>query len=60
MILKAQNDGALLKAINRLCNQEGCVSTGLTEIINLERSLALNVQGRCSKLKYMRLFKAAA
>ena len=56
----AGRDGvALLKAIHRLCNQQGGAK-GLMEIVTLERSLALNVQGKHSEVDYLRAFRANA
>ena len=59
-ILKEQDEVALLKAIHRLCNQQDVRATGLMEIVTLERSLALNVQGKRSEVDYLRAFKANA
>jgi hypothetical protein len=58
MIFKDQDGVALLKAIHRLCNQQDGGATGLMEIVTLKRSLALNVQGKLSKVDYLRAFKA--
>jgi hypothetical protein len=60
VVLKAQDGMGLLKAIRRLCNQYVGGSTGLMEIVTLEHSLALNVQGRRSKVDYLRSFKVTA
>ena len=60
MILKDQDGVALLKAIHCLCNQHDGRATGLVETVTLERSLALNVQGKISKIEYLRAFKANA
>ena len=59
-ILDNQDGVGLLKAIHRLCNQQDGRATGLMEIVTLERSLALNVQGRRSEVDYLRAFKANA
>ena len=45
-ILEEQDGVALLKAIHRLCNQQDGGATGLMEIVTLERSMSLNVQGK--------------
>ena len=47
----------LLKAIHCLCNRQDSWATDLMEIVTLERSLALNVQERRSKVDYLRAFK---
>ena len=57
-ILEDQDGVGLLKVIHRLCNQQDGGATGLMEIVTLERSLALNVQGRWSEVDYLRAFKA--
>ena len=49
-IIEEQEGVALLKTIHRLCNQQDDGATGLMEIVTLERSLALNVQGKLSKV----------
>ena len=59
-ILEEQDGVALLKAIHRLCNQQDSWSTGLMEIVTLEKSLALNVQGKRSTFDYLRAFRANA
>ena len=59
-ILEDQDGVALLKAIYRLCNQHDGRFTGLMEIVTLKRSMALNVQGKRSKVNYLRAFKANA
>ena len=57
-ILENQDGVALLKAIQRLCKQQDSGVTGLMKIVTLERSLALNVQGKRSKVDYLQAFKA--
>ena len=57
-ILEEQDGVALLRAIHRLCNQQDGGATGLMEIVTLERSLALNVQGGRSEVDYLRAFRA--
>ena len=52
-ILKEQDVVTLLKAIHHLCNQQDGGATGLMEIVTLERSLALNVQGKRSEVDYL-------
>ena len=50
----------LLKAIHCLCNQRDGGTTGLMEVVTLEQSLALNVQGKRSEVDYLHAFKANA
>lgn len=60
MIVQAQDGVRLLKAVHRLCNQQYGCSTGLMDIVMFEHRLTLNLQGRRSKLKYLRAFRAMA
>ena len=59
-ILEDQDRVALLKVIHRLCNQQDGRATVLMEIVTLERSIALNVQGKRSEVDYLQAFKANA
>ena len=43
-----------------LCNQQDNGATGLREIMTLERSMALNIQGKRSEVDYLKAFKANA
>ena len=52
-IIEEQDGAALLKAIHRLCNQQDGKATSLMEIVTLERSLTLNVQGSLNEVDYM-------
>ena len=49
-ILEDQDGVALLKAVNHLFNQQNDRATRLMEIVTLERSLTLNVQGKRSEV----------
>ena len=60
MILESQYCVGLLKEVHCLYNQQDGGLTGLTEIVTLKRSLALNVEEQHSELECMRMFKATA
>ena len=59
-ILEDQDGVALLMVVHRLCNQQDDGATGPMESVTLERTLALNVQGKRSKVDYLQAFKANA
>ena len=52
-ILKEQDGVGLLTAVHFICNQQDGGTTGLLEIVTLERSLALNAPGQRSGVKYL-------
>ena len=59
-VLGDQDGVTLMKKIHRLYTQQDNRATGLMEIVTLERSIALNVQGKRSKVDYLWAFKANA
>jgi hypothetical protein len=57
-VLDVQDGVGLLKVLHRLYNQQDGWKMGLAEIVTLQHSLALVVQGRRNLLDYLQAFKA--